>query len=521
MEVSERPNQTSKHRRWFFRCLFPNVGSSVSRCNKATPTPAFTSGSDIAANSTGAALSSPAVTLADKGLQLCSDDCHDDLRLSGLGLRKAATAAYHSKTVEVLSLDISSEARFPRDRLCSTPSQESPLMHDSEPLGTACTFPEMRVNSRAQNTDWRTCVDGGAECTSGMASSRACHLGFDVGAGADPLDVCRPKPVRRRAPAQQPAARLDDPQLSMPRNAIPLWSYRDGKEPLPMELLDESGSEREDYSNPSAESFLPPLPIMSSQWNQAIHELFKTGTLPDHEQLAQPEQRPQTFRRPGKVTVHEPPIKYETPQDCRCMSSAASSRPTTAGTGSTSIHPTSSQSVRSACWRDEWTPGHSGHSTEAPAPPPLPPPPPQPPVDPGPQFRLPATVTAGNIHVVRSYGRASPACADQFAVHGRSGIAYARVASSKPLTPVLTNRQTGPACASRDSPDGSSVSRSFTPQSCSDGLGALAGVQRDADASPGGHCLAGQKCPATGGNGIHGERFSELARAFAVLDDIM
>lgn len=283
-----------------------------------------------------------------------------------------------------------------------------------------------------------------------------------------------------------------------------------------MELLDESGSEREDYSNPSVDSLLPPLPIMSPQWNHAIHESSKTGTLPDHEQLAQPEQRPRTFRRPGKV--HESPIKYDTPQDVRCMSSAASSRPTTAGTGSTSTHPTSSQSVRSACWRDEWTPGHRGHSTGAPAPPPLPPPPPQPPVDPGPQFNLPATAT---VHVVRSSGRASPVCADQFAIHGRSGIANARVASSKPLTPVCTNQCTGRAYASRESPDGSRVSQSLTSQCCSNSLGALTGGQRDEDASPDANCLAGQKCPATCGNGIHGERFSELARAFAVLDDIM
>jgi len=156
---------------------------------------------------------------------------------------------------------------------------------------------------------------------------------------------------------------------------------RQGKEPLPMELLDEPG----EVSDQPDVNLLPPLPAVDTQRLQVGNvpgsansagmesaEPSSRKTFANSDQSAPPQPRPTSFRR-------QPGLKNETALSPKKGVFSLSSRPTTAG-GETSLTcPTSRQSSRSISWHDQWTPGGQELSTKQaaknirqPLPPPLP-----------------------------------------------------------------------------------------------------------------------------------------------------
>lgn len=204
-----------------------------------------------------------------------------------------------------------------------------------------------------------------------------------------------PLPDWTNAPTKASKALKAVPDLSLRGPGFASWERQDGSMPFPKELLDE------DYvsSDLDLEALLPPLPDLrledrsglSGSYSQVappasspVKSLAGSPTRgPDSSPLKSPAfsppktgplamqqfqpasspmkpvVRPTTFRKPSKTILSwqdTSPKEKDSPNRSNFMASTFS-RPTTAGETETTF-PTSSQSMRSSTWREEWNPGH-------------------------------------------------------------------------------------------------------------------------------------------------------------------
>lgn len=156
---------------------------------------------------------------------------------------------------------------------------------------------------------------------------------------------------------------------------------RQGKEPLPMELLDEPG----EVTDQPDVNLLPPLPVVDTQRLQVGNvpgstnsagmeraEASSRKAFANSDHSAPPQPRPTSFRG-------QPGSKNETAVSPKKGVFSLSSRPTTAGGETSLTFPTSRQSTRSVSWHDQWTPGgqelpakQALKNSRQPLPPPLP-----------------------------------------------------------------------------------------------------------------------------------------------------
>jgi len=164
---------------------------------------------------------------------------------------------------------------------------------------------------------------------------------------------------------------------------IPDWSWREGKEPLPMELLTESGAPRTDDVR---RDVLPPLPSMGAGQVVVSQPCLSPQEQKPTEEEDTPvpptpaSQRPRSYRRPvtgcawdvgiGSAVARPTPKAKSSPAGSAIKARTLStppkkghrgvcSRPTTAGEESDSICSTSQQSAStySVSWREEWNAG--------------------------------------------------------------------------------------------------------------------------------------------------------------------
>lgn len=153
--------------------------------------------------------------------------------------------------------------------------------------------------------------------------------------------------------------------------AIPCWNSREGKEPLPMELLEDTLNEH--LSDPDIDNLLPPLPRTRPEQpatqpdpqrgaeNVAIKMAeIEGGSTAKEGPLMKPELRTRSYRKSrssnGGTGVGDALEASALRHKAHCDTNAGtlSSRPTTTGNESATSH----QSAWSFTWRDEWTPGH-------------------------------------------------------------------------------------------------------------------------------------------------------------------
>lgn len=290
-----------------------------------------------------------------------------------------------------------------------------------------------------------------------------------------------------------------------------------------MELLDEYEQEPDGLPHAETEGVLPPLPPAAPPQAEgppgrarpggaaprAAAEAAAAAELSEEPAPLQP--RPRSFRRPsaqgqgGPVAPEGPaPGKPAAP----AAPAASSSRPTTASAGSASAHSTSRLS---ASWREEWTPGgdpparplSSERADRAPAPaptpPPAPPPPPLPLLDPSLHWRPPTGLSSSGRSPSSPRGLTSPAVGQE-----SGDLAYRDSAIRRMSESVNVEAATPPASAykrsGRRGPQG--------PEREGEREGAPAGA-------------AGGRGGGPGGRPERGAKFSELARAFASLDEDM
>jgi len=199
------------------------------------------------------------------------------------------------------------------------------------------------------------------------------------------LAVAKPVPAAlARSEALAAALASTDEDVDKAQDMKDVCS-REGKQPLPMELLDEPTGAALQETDP--EGILPPLPVFDSQKLRARDDMpglapeMGLGSIQENscdKSSVVPElrTRPTSFRRRGGNFSLEPsasPYKgAASPYKSRRPGSglySLSSRPTTAGEESTLAFP----SLRVA-WNEEWTPGNQGSSSEKQVQQPLPPP---------------------------------------------------------------------------------------------------------------------------------------------------
>lgn len=159
---------------------------------------------------------------------------------------------------------------------------------------------------------------------------------------------------------------------------------REGKEPLPLELLDEPSGE---VNSDLDVSLLPPLPVLDTQ-RHARDVPGSMGVLNGTEkevETSSPRATLSSSDRSSELQARPRPTSFRGQASARSDDASSpkkgvfslSSRPTTAG-GETSISfPTSRQSSRAVAWNEQWTPGGQDlqlalKSSRQPRPPPLP-----------------------------------------------------------------------------------------------------------------------------------------------------
>eukprot|EP00933_Yihiella_yeosuensis_P001711 TRINITY_DN102871_c0_g1_i1.p1 TRINITY_DN102871_c0_g1~~TRINITY_DN102871_c0_g1_i1.p1 ORF type:complete len:496 (+),score=115.96 TRINITY_DN102871_c0_g1_i1:141-1490(+) len=194
-------------------------------------------------------------------------------------------------------------------------------------------------------------------------------------------------------------AALKEEKISLQEAWDQAFSSRDGKEPLPMELLEDENPECEEENVRVATGHrgrLPPLPpsaaaiechwrldaqsaktaslkataspepmpetkvVLSTSCDESLRDLVRLAEDPE-ERL--PKQRPASFRQGGRV--RKAISSDSSPQKAKSLSGggavSSSSRPTTAGdeSATTSTFPDSRSTMgrSSSNWRDEWVPG--------------------------------------------------------------------------------------------------------------------------------------------------------------------